>query len=399
MERTYSVCCGVDVGKSSHHFAAIIPATGELVFDGEVEQSESGIRDALLSVSLFGSPVVVVDQPGNMAALLFAVCDDMGIAKGFITPRAMSKAIEMYGGDITTDAHDALVIAEVSSSLPKLVKPVGEKSALYLRLSALMSYDRELTLESTRATNRLHDLLLSVSPALEAHLEGKRVQSNFSLMVLSRYGGPAGLKKAGRGNVRRWLRSRKGMGEAALRRLDDLFEAIGRQSVTIAGSEYVEELIKQEASFLLTVLASRKKVAESRDELLSQMPEARLLMSLPGLGAVTCATFLAEVGDISRFPNASKLASYAGLAPKVRQSGKTIHSVTKPRGGNRRLKRVLVLSAGKSVQFCEESRAYYERKRSEGHSYGSCMMALARRRLNVMYAMLREGSAYEKQNG
>ena len=123
------------------------------------------------------------------------------------------------------------------------------------------------------------------------------------------------------------------MGEAALRRLDDLFEAIGRQSVTIAGSEYVEELIKQEASFLLTVPASRKKVAESRDELLSQMPEARLLMSLPGLGAVTCATFLAEVGDISRFPNASKLASYAGLAPKVRQSGKTIHSVTKPRGG------------------------------------------------------------------
>lgn len=258
--------------------------------------------------------------------------------------------------NIGINTHDALVIAEVSSSLPKLVKPVSEKSALYLRLSALMSYDRELTLESTRATNRLHDLLLSVSPALEAHLEGKRVQSNFSLMALSRYGGPAGLKKAGRGNVRRWLGSRKGMGEAALRRLDDLFEAIGRQSVTIAGSEYVEELIKQEASFLLTVLASRKKVAESRDELLSQMPEARLLMSLPGLGAVTCATFLAEVGDISRFPNASKLASYAGLAPKVRQSGKTIHSVTKPRGGNRRLKRVLVLSAGKSVQLFMSSR-------------------------------------------
>ena len=62
MERTYSVCCGVDVGKSSHHFAAIIPATGELVFGGKVEQSGSGIRDALLSVSLFGSPVVVVDQ-------------------------------------------------------------------------------------------------------------------------------------------------------------------------------------------------------------------------------------------------------------------------------------------------------------------------------------------------
>ncbi|MBQ9006987.1 MAG: IS110 family transposase [Atopobiaceae bacterium] len=92
------------------------------------------------------------------------------------------------------------------------------------------------------------------------------------------------------------------------------------------------------------------------------MPEAQILMTLPGLGAVTCATFLSEVGDVSRFGSAAKLAAYAGLAPRVRQSGTTVHSVTKPRGGNRRLKRVLVLSASKSILFCDESRAYYERK-------------------------------------
>ena len=193
--------------------------------------------------------------------------------------------------------------------------------------------------------------------------------------------------------------SAKGMGSAALRRVDDLFDVIGQQSVVVEGSEVVEQLIKLEAAYLLRILESRKKVAAERDRLLAQMPEAALLMSLPGTGAITCATFLSEVGDVSRFPSASKLASYAGLAPKVRQSGKTVHSVTKPRSGNRRLKRVLVLSASKSIIFCEESRSYYERKRSEGRSYNSAVMALARRRLNVMYAMLRDGTTYEKQNG
>ena len=399
MERHYSVCCGVDVGKSSHHFAALNRATGELVFDGRVEQSEEAIRKALEAVLDYGDAVVVVDQPGSMAALLFAVCDDVGVAKGFITPMTMAQAIGMYGGDLKTDAHDALIIAEVSASLPKLVKEVGAKSALCSQLSTLMSYDRELTEEATRTSNRLHDLLLSVCPALEEHFGGKKLQSAFCLMVLSRYGGPTGLRKCGRGNVRRWARSRKGMGAAALRRVDDLFDAIGRQSVVVEGSEVVEQLIKLEAAYLLRILESRKKVASERDKLLAQMPEAALLMSLPGTGAITCATFLSEVGDVSRFPSASKLASYAGLAPKVRQSGKTVHSVTKPRSGTRRLKRVLVLSASKSILFCEESRSYYERKRSEGRSYSSAVMALARRRLDVMYAMLRDGTTYEKKNG
>ena len=59
-----------------------------------------------------------------------------------------------------------------------------------------------------------------------------------------------------------------------------------------------------------------KDVAARRDEALSAMPEAQILMTLPGLGAVTCATFLSEVGDVSRFGSAAKLAAYTGLAPR-----------------------------------------------------------------------------------
>ncbi len=279
MERESDIGCGVDVGKWSHHFTAIDGRTGEVLLDARVGQDEREIRDALGGLARAGRTMVVVDQPGSMSALLLAVADDMGIPRGFITPRAMAQAIGMCGGEVKTDAHDAFVIAEVSAGLPRLVKPVGAKSGACLRLASLMSYDCELTEEATRAGNRLHDLLLSTCPALEAHLAGKRLQSQLYLTVLARYGGCHGLKKAGRGNVRRWAKARRGMGPAALTKIDELFEVVSRQTVSLPGTAGTEELVKLEASYLLATLKSRKEVAAKRDEALSAMPEAQILMT------------------------------------------------------------------------------------------------------------------------
>ena len=112
-----------------------------------------------------------------------------------------------------------MIIAEVASGLPKLVKPACEKDASMTELYTLMSHDRRLTEDATRTTNRLHDLLLSSCPALELQMRGKRIQTGVCLMVLERYGGPLGLRKAGRANVRKWAKSKKGIGDAAARRV------------------------------------------------------------------------------------------------------------------------------------------------------------------------------------
>ena len=399
MEKEFDICCGVDVGKWEHHFTAVDRRTGEVVLDEKVEQSEREIAARLGGLSAMGKTMVVVDQPGSLASLLIAVADSLGVARGFITPTAMSRAIDMYGGDLKTDAHDAFVIAEVGASLPRIVKPIDERQGDRSELSALMSYDRELTVEGTRASNRLHDLLLSLHPALERHMSGGKIRSEFNLLLLERYGGPCGLRDAGRRGVRRWVKSRKGMGSRALAKVDEVFEVLAEQELEIAGGRSLEGLVKSEAAFLLATIRSRREVAAKRDAVLARMPEAQILLSLPGTGPVTCATFIAEVGDASAFDSSAKLAAYAGLSPKVRQSGRSVHSITKPRGGNRRLKRVLILSASKSILFCEESRAYYERKRAEGRGYNSAVTALARKRLDVMYAMLRDRRPYERKNG
>lgn len=398
MEAARGVVLGFDVGRYSHHMTAIDARTGEVVASGGVEQTEPDIREAIEPYAL-GDAAVVVDQPGDLSSLLLAVARDMGLGVGFITPRAMAKGIELYGGELKSDAHDSFVIADLAARIPSLVRPVPERRADVEELASLMSYDRELTDDVRRAASRIHELLLATCPALGAVYAGQRVKQRLPLAMLARFGGAGGLSAAGRGEVEGWARGQPRCGARGLAFVGSALDAVGSQGVATTSSPFYDELLRIEAASLRSALDAREAVGARVDELLGRIPDAQALLSMPGVGRVTAATFVSEVPDVGAFASAAKLAAYAGLAPRVRQSGRSLNSVTRPRAGNRRLKRALVLSAARSVDFCEESRAYYDRKRSEGRCHYSAVVALARRRINVMYAMLRDGKRYESRLG
>ncbi|OWN75124.1 transposase, partial [Corynebacterium diphtheriae bv. mitis] len=115
---------------------------------------------------------------------------------------------------------------------------------------------------------------------------------------------------------------------------------------------------------------------------------------MPGIGPRSAAQILMIVGDMSDFPNAAHLASYAGLSPRTNQSGTSIMSNSPNRAGNKKLKNALWQSSCASIRFHERSRQFYERKRNEGKRHNAAVEALARRRLNVLFAMMRSGERY-----
>ena len=398
MEAARGVVLGFDVGRYSHHMTAIDARTGEVVASRGVEQTEPDIRETV-GPYVLGDAAVVVDQPGDLSSLLLAVARDMGFEVGFITPRAMAKGIELYGGELKSDAHDSFVIADLAARIPSLVRPVPERRADVEELASLMSYDRELTDDVRRAASRIHELLLATCPALGAVYAGQRVKQRLPLAMLARFGGAGGLSAAGRDEVEGWARGQPRCGARGLAFVGSALDAVGSQGVVTTSSPFYDELLRIEAASLRSALDAREAVGARVDELLGRIPDAQVLLSMPGVGRVTAATFVSEVPDVGAFASAARLAAYAGLAPRVRQSGRSLNSVTRPRAGNRRLKRALVLSAARSVDFCEESRAYYDRKRSEGRCHYSAVVALARRRINVMYAMLRDGKRYESRLG
>ncbi len=105
-------------------------------------------------------------------------------------------------------------------------------------------------------------------------------------------------------------------------------------------------------------------------------PFGELLSSMPGIGRRTGSRTLAEIGDGSRFGSGDKLASYAGLAPVTRQSGKPVNGESQSRRGNHRLKNAMFLAAFASLR-APESKAFYDRKRAEGKKHNAAVICLA----------------------
>lgn len=139
-----------------------------------------------------------------------------------------------------------------------------------------------------------------------------------------------------------------------------------------------------------------RRAARLREVLSSVFPglKAEIVKSLPGMGVVFTAEFLAEAGDLGRFASADSLAAAAGITPVLRASGATSFQ-RRARRGNMVLKRVLYRSAFSCISHHGRSEAFYRRKRAEDHH--QAVSALARRRVHVLWAMLRDGETYCEQ--
>ena len=184
------------------------------------------------------------------------------------------------------------------------------------------------------------------------------------------------------------LRSRFALAEKAL-------AAARAQSATLPAEDVAARIVVELAAEALDV----KERVEALDWKLRQRffarPEAKILTSLPGMGPVLGAEFLVETGDLCAFETSDKLAAYAGLVPAAHDSGKLIGNDCRMRGGNKVLKRVFYQSAFASLLSAPQSRAFYDRKRREGKKHTQALNALARRRVNVLWAMLRDGRTFK----
>ena len=116
---------------------------------------------------------------------------------------------------------------------------------------------------------------------------------------------------------------------------------------------------------------------------------------VPPMGVVLTAEFLACVGDVRRFGSVDALTSATGPAPVLRTSGKT-RGWRRAQGGDKALKRVFCQGAFCTVTPGDPlSRAFHDQKRKEGKQHSQAIIALARRRLTVVWTMLRGKEAFD----
>lgn len=383
------VFIGVDVGKGEHH-AVAIDRTGKKLFDKALPNDESKLRALIDGLKDHGTLLFVVDQPATIGALPIAVAQAAGVLVGYLPGLAMRRIADLHAGEAKTDARDAAIIAEAARTLPHALRSIQLADEQVAELSMLCGFDDDLAGQVTATSNRIRGLLTQIHPALERVL-GPHLDHKAVVDLLQRHPAPADLAKLGPTRLaNRLVKLAPRMGK---RLAAEIMQALSEQTVVVVGTNAASLVLPRLAKQLEDLRTQRAEIAVEVERLVDAHPLHPVLTSMPGVDVKTAARLLTEVAG-KQFATAGHLASYAGLAPVTRRSGSSIRGEHASRRGNKILKRTLFLSAFAALKD-PVSRTYYDRKRAHGKRHNQALIALARRRCDVLYAMLRDGTIYQ----
>jgi transposase len=383
---------GVDVGKG-FHWAHVVDASGTELLSRRVDNDEADLLALIDEVLSLAEDVAwAVDQPGGGAALLLALLWERGQGVSYVPGLSVDRARDGYRGESKTDRKDARVIADQARMRADLGRLEPGEDAL-AGLQLLLARRRDLVADRTRAVTRLRETLLALFPALERALN---LTTRGPLELVARYQSAGAVRRAGRKRVAAYLKKRGVAKADAL--AEKAVAAAKGQGATLPAQDVAAKIVAELAREVLALKRRVDVLERDLEERFSARPEAPILSSFPGMGPILGAEFLVAVGDVSAFGSADRLAAYAGLVPAAHDSGKRVGNHRKGRGGNKVLKRVFYQSAFSSMRAVPESRAYYDRKRAEGKRHTQAVIALARRRVNVLWAMLRDGATFEARS-
>ena len=382
------VFVGVDVGKGAHH-AVALDRKGNRLLDSALPNDETKLRALIGKLKEHGQILLVVDQPATVGALPVAVARAEGVLVAYLPGLAMRRIADLHAGEAKTDARDAYIIAEAARSMPHTLRSLKLADNEVAELTMLCGFDDDLAGQITQTSNRIRGLLTQIHPALERVL-GPHLDHPAVLDLLVRYPSPAHLASVSEKRLANQLvklAPRMGKGLAA-----EIVQALSEQTVVVLGTQAASIVLPRLAQQLAALRRQRDEIAKEVERLVLAHPLYPVLTSMPGVGIRTAARLLIDVASRA-FASAGHLAAYAGLAPVTRRSGTSIRGEQPSRRGNKQLKRAMFLSAFAALRD-PISRAYYARKISQGKRHNQALIALARRRCDVLFAMLRDGTLY-----
>jgi transposase len=139
-----------------------------------------------------------------------------------------------------------------------------------------------------------------------------------------------------------------------------------------------------------------KLLNETIEALAYEHPYAKILETHPGIAHYSGLLIATEIGDITRFPNAGKLCSYAGLVPSMHASGGKVRMGSLTKQGSKWLRWILVEAVSHAVNKSNHYEKLYNRVAYK-HGKGSARVAVARSICREIYAMLKFNRPYQER--
>jgi transposase len=394
-----TITCGIDWAEN-HHDVALVDEAGQLVGKRRISDDAEGCRRLLVLLAEAGGnvedpiPVAVETARG----LLISCLRTTGRKVYSINPMAVARYRERHRVTRAKPDHaDAMALANILRTDAQAHRPLPADSELVQAVAVLARAQQDAVWNRGQLSSQLRSHLKQYFPAALAafQVRGVGLDSREARAVLAVAPDPATaakltqarlqavLRKAGRQrNIGAWAERLRGIfaGEQ-LRQMPLIERAMGRQT---------QALIMQ----LDAACRAADELAAATAEAFAQHPDAEILTSFPGIGPLTGARVLGEIGDDrTRFDSARGLKSYAGSAPITVASGKSlvVHQ--------RRIKNQRLAAAGYVWAFgalpCPQIKLHYARRREAGDKHAAALRNLFNRFLGCLYHCLHTGQSFD----
>ena len=385
---------GVDVGKRRHHVCIRDVEGGAYRKTVAIANDHEGFAELISSMDRLSADkaefLVGVEACGyglNLAYFLMA----MGFSLVEVNPFRAGQYRKAQGSKAKTDRIDARAIAAILSLGNH--KPLSIPDPILDNLKDLTRFRTDLVTEKATMMIHLQEALSILFPEFESVF--KKLDSASSLAVLAAFPGPEHLIEAGEEAVGKTLSaaSPHKMGLGMARRLITAAKiSVGVAQKQLALGIKVSILAKQIASLQATILEVDTKIAELFD-CLPNKPKG-----FPLGRTASVAAMVSEIGDVRRFATVKKFLSHLGWCPQTFQTGG--YQMQHPRmshAGNRYVRRLVWMLAVVAVKRVPRYREYFQRRVGEGKAKMHIIVAIGRKLLSLLYALLKTGERYDPQ--
>jgi len=393
------VYCGIDWAED-HHDISVVDRDGQLLARRRISDDAAGLAALLGLLAEHGDnpgdliPVAIETPRGLLTACLRAT----GRKVYPINPMSVARYRDRHSvAGRKSDHGDSFVLANVLRTDMHAHRPLPADTELAQAIAVLARAQQDAVWDRTTAHNKLRSCLREYFPGFLAAFADARggITRPEARIILAAAPTPADaatltltqlrglLKKAGRirGLDTEATRLRDAFRVPQMRQLPLVEDAMGRQALALLGQ-------------LDAACAAADGLEQAATQSFNLHPDAGIITSFPGLGALTGARLLPEIGDDRyRSHDASGLQAYAGAAPLTSASGKT-KSVTHRRVKNNRLNAAGYSWAFSALTASPGARAHYDRRRDDGDRHAAAQRNLFGRLLGCLHHCLTTGQRY-----
>ncbi len=349
----------------------------------------------IASKNRFGCDEVLVgyESTGPYAEPLVHYLADKQVKMVQVNPMHTKKMKEVNDNSpLKTDDKDPRVIADIIRLGRALTIIVPEGDAAYLRM---LTHARERHVgERTALLNQLQQLVYLIFPEFKTVL--KEIRGKTAQYLLKRYTTPeriGSLSKKALGEEM-WKRSRGKFG------FQDAESLIALAQGTVGIQEGLAGIVRDIRHILLQLEAEKRFMAEIEAEMestLERIPFSSRLLSIKGLGIVSVAGLIGEVGDFSKFSSQSEILKLAGLDLYEISSGKRKGQRRISKKGRSLLRKILFYAAIQTIRKNGILYEYYIRLTDRGMGRMRALIAVSRKLLGIIHAIVRDDNDYVGQ--